>query len=162
MKNGTLWIVVVMLVLAGLGWFWYASTTADPMVEGEAVENQEDTTPEPVGKDGAVAVEGTVALSTVIYSDAGFSPKVLTVKKGTTVTFINQGTKDMWVGADEHPTHTSYAGTTKNDHCPDTEGVAFDQCDRGATYSFTFKKVGTWEYHNHTAASDRGTVIVTE
>lgn len=101
---------------------------------------------------------------TVSYTNAGFSPNTVTVKKGQTVMFLNETSGPMWVGADEHPSHTMYSGTSRTTHCAAdyTGEKPFDQCGSGATYTFTFTKPGTWTYHNHAAAQAQGTIVVTE
>ena len=69
----------------------------------------------------------------------------------------------MWVASAQHPSHTVYAGTARQEHCPDTADTAFDQCaGESSGYSFTFEKVGTWNYHDHLNATVFGKVIVTE
>lgn len=85
----------------------------------------------------------------VSYTDTGFSPQTLTVKQGATVTFVNNSSRQMWVASGEHPTHQLLPG--------------FDELTsvrRGSTYDYTFVKVGTWPFHNHTNPSDTGTIIV--
>ena len=70
----------------------------------------------------------------------------------------------MWVASDPHPTHQGYSGTTVDKHCPDTTGTAFDECTavpQGGVYTFVFKKVGSWGYHNHANHDAKGTVVVT-
>lgn len=165
-----MWAGIGALVLIVLGW-WLVSKNASPEAviqnESEVAGESEKTDYLDNSKDSATIdafADPTLAV-TVRYIDNGFSPKTITIKKGTRVTFVDENAKeDMWVGADEHPTHTEYDGTSKNEHCiegkPST--TTFDQCGKGATYSFTFDKVGTWGYHNHVVASDEGTVIVTE
>ena len=156
MKNATPWIVLaIVLVLAGLGYSWYQSSApATPSdVQGAAApgQNEEQFAQDP--KDG-------VSIATVIYTDDGFVPSSVSVPVGGTVTFLDQSTAhEMWIGSDEHPTHTQYDGTNKDNHCPNN-GTAFDQCGAGATYSFTFTKAGTWGYHNHKEDDHRASVIV--
>lgn len=87
--------------------------------------------------------------NTVTYTDSGFSPSTLTVKKGDTVTFKNNASDDMWVASNPHPTHTDYPGfDVKRKMAP------------GEIYQFTFTKTGSWGYHNHTNPSERGTIVV--
>lgn len=171
MKNSTLWmggIVVIALVLGGV---WYiakdgapnAVVQDDSLVAGESEEvgyldGSKDSAPEQ-------ALEAPILSVTVRYTDNGFSPENVTVKKGTRVTFVDEHSEeDMWVGVDEHPTHTGYDGTTKDEHCTDGKPstTTFDQCGKGTTYSFTFMKEGAWDYHNHVFAKDGGTVLVAE
>lgn len=156
MKNPALWALLLIVILALGGWWWYTSSMqATPTdLEGAAVPGapEEEFSGDP--KDG---VPSTV---TVVYTDAGFVPSSVTVAQGGTVTFIDQSAaNEMWVASLEHPTHTQYDGTNKDNHCPNN-GSAFDQCTVGSTYSFTFAKVGTWGFHNHREEDHKGSVIV--
>lgn len=159
MKNSPLiWLVVVAAIVLAIGVYFFTTQNAAAPETTEEPMTQTPTDGTGAEPDASVSV----SLNTIRLTDTGFSPATLTVKKGTTVTFINQTSDTMWIGADEHPTHTEYDGTARSEHCPNTSGTAFDQCGVGNTYSFTFNKVGTWEYHNHTDASQHGTVVVTE
>ena len=100
--------------------------------------------------------------ATVMYSASGYSPSSVTIKKGGTVTWVDQGTGKMWIASASHPTHTVYAGTTLQEHCDDSTATSFDQCENGTSYSFTFEKTGTWRYHSHSQASHFGSVTVVE
>jgi len=102
---------------------------------------------------------------TVVYSDSGYSPSVLTVKKGDTVVFENQSSQSVWTASDIHPIHSAYSGSSLNEHCPDPANASFDACRvyaPGESWSFTFNKVGSWQYHNHVFAAHAGTVVVEE
>lgn len=146
-------IVLVLIVLAG-GWYLLSGTPAQAPTETTQTETGEVLPPAPV-ESGSV----------VIYTDQGFAPPSITIPAGTSVTFINQSTKGMWVASAMHPSHSVYSGTTLAQHCPDTDNTAFDACApvaSGASYAFTFNKVGTWKYHDHIDASKFGTIIVTE
>jgi len=114
---------------------------------------------------GAVAPAPAQTSALVTYTDAGFSPKTLSVKVGETVRFVNNSTHAMWVASDNHPTHTEYDGTNTMQHCSSgaATGGTFDECkgvDPNTVYSFTFTKAGTFEYHNHMRASDTGSITV--
>ena len=102
------------------------------------------------------------AAATVRYQNGQFTPQTVTVQQGDTVEFISPDDEDMWVGSDDHPTHTQYAGTTVSQHCQDGDEIsrAFDQCSVGDTYTFTFEQTGEWDYHNHVNASAGGTIVV--
>ncbi len=85
----------------------------------------------------------------VTYTDSGFSPSVIHVKKGDTVQFKNESTSGLWVASDPHPTHTDLP--------------AFDADKnylQGEIYSYTFTQFGTWTFHNHLKSSAKGTVVV--
>lgn len=88
---------------------------------------------------------------TVVYTNDGYTPKQITVKKGETVKFINMSDRMVWTASDEHPSHNIYP--------------EFDQKSVGgknSEYTFKFEKVGTWGFHNHAYFQHTGTVIVSE
>lgn len=85
----------------------------------------------------------------VKYTDTGFVPKTVTINKGDTVKFVSEASRTMWPASDVHPTHLLY---------PEFDAKA--RLMTGQSYSFTFSKVGTWGYHNHTNANFTGTVVV--
>lgn len=145
-------IVVVLLVLVG-GWYMLSVTPAKAPAPSD--DTAATSTPLVTVKEGPA----------VVYTAQGFMPPTITIPAGTKVTFVNQSTKDMWVASAMHPSHAVYSGTTLSEHCPDTSGTAFDACEKtasGATYTFTFGRVGTWKYHDHLDASKSGTIVVTE
>lgn len=126
MNKTLLAAIIVIIVIAG-GIFLFAGRSSVPVVNETVNENK----------------------LMVTYTDSGFSPQTITVKKGGTVTFINQSSGGMWVASNPHPTHTDYP--------------AFDEkasVGSGGSWSFTFDQVGSWGYHNHRNPSNLGTVIV--
>lgn len=151
-------IIAVIIVILG-GWYLLRGTPANaPETTG--------TSQAPAG--GAttsdIVAQDTAESVTVTYADTGFSPASVTIAAGGTVTFVNDSSRNMWVASAMHPTHTAYSGTSLSQHCPDTAGTAFDECkagEPGSTYSFTFTKEGTWNYHDHLSPSNFGKVIVT-
>jgi len=95
----------------------------------------------------------------VEYTDTGFSPATVSVKKGETVRFVNQSSNGLWVGGNNHPTHTQYPEKSASDCL----GTSFDTCrvlQPGEFWEFTFNEAGSWGYHNHRRARDGGTVNV--
>ncbi len=151
-------IIAVVVIVLGIGaYVVLGGPAAEPVLAPEYTSTQEET-PIPVDIDGGI---GSTPAATVTLTNEGFSPATVTVNVGDTVRFVNQSTKTMWVGADVHPSHADYDGTTRQEHCP--TGGSFDQCTgsgSGTTWEFTFDKAGTFGYHNHLGASDTGTVIV--
>jgi plastocyanin len=87
----------------------------------------------------------------VSMTDAAFVPNTLTIKKGDTVKFTNNGTKAIWPASAPHPTHTDYPAFDPK------KGVAV-----GESWSFTFTLVGTWKYHDHLNPTRFGSISVTE
>mgnify|MGYP001590098068 CR=1 FL=1 len=148
-------VVLVLVVILG-GWYLLSAKPAKAPTTGA---------PSPSATATATTTEQTAPTPiTVAYTDQGFSPASVTVHVGTTVTFVNQSSKKMWVASAMHPAHTVYSGTSLSQHCPDTANTAFDECvavSSGGSYSFTFNKVGDWKYHNHVGSSDFGSVVVT-
>lgn len=99
----------------------------------------------------------------VIYTDKGYSPNVLYTKVGTTITFKNESSEAAWTASDIHPSHTRYSGTSLRDHCLDITKTAFDACagiQPGNSWQFTFIKKGAWNYHDHLAPWNTGTIVV--
>ncbi|MBI2464372.1 hypothetical protein HYV57_05435 [Candidatus Peregrinibacteria bacterium] len=93
----------------------------------------------------------------VIYTDAGYSPAALRIKKGETVIFKNQSSRSMWTASAIHPSHRSYPTTGG------CLGSTFDAC-KGVqpddSWLFTFDVSGSWKYHNHLNPGDAGTIEV--
>jgi plastocyanin len=86
---------------------------------------------------------------TVRYNPTGFSPKVIEIKLGEAIKFVNNNNQAMWVASNDHPTHTLYPGFD--------EGKSVG---KNGTFIFTFTEAGTWGYHNHNKPGDTGTIIV--
>ncbi len=163
MSNKLLIGLVVLAAGALIGWYWFSGGTPKPTApaQQETAEehiqptgtNREDSMPTSgaIGGQGSEMEKGgVVARSVVTYTDTGFAPTSVSVKRGTTVTFVNESSGAMWVASDVHPTHQLLPG--------------FDQLKsvtNGGTYEYTFTKVGTWRYHNHVKPEAKGTVIVT-
>jgi plastocyanin len=152
MQTKIIWTIAVVLVVILGGWYAFsARPAAAPTIE---TEKQEEAT------------NDTASAPTVItYTDTGFSPATVTVRVGDTVRFTNASSGGMWVGSDNHPTHTEYDDTSTRDHCVGGVAVrgAFDECNAsasGASWTFTFTKAGTFGYHNHTSAGKTGTIVV--
>jgi len=106
-------------------------------------------TDRPIREETSAEKTAETTSATVTYTNDGFAPAELTVKAGTTVTFINQSGSPMWVASAPHPTHTLY---------PEFDEKA--SVTKGGSYSFTFDKVGTHPYHNHLHPSNYGKIIV--
>ena len=165
MNKNSIIAISLVVILVGVGVFYISKNKVVENTE-TATQQEVTTTPEPATETpSGMEVSVTNAQTgnvTVTYTNSGFSPSVITVKQGTKVTFVNSSSKSMWVASDEHPSHTEYSGTTRQAHCPDAAGTAFDQCSTGSSYTFTFNKAGSWDYHNHVMASDGGKVVVVQ
>lgn len=138
---------VSILVLGGITY----TGTANKSNTQTANSSPQQTQPAPKQpeKPAEQVLSGTV---TVTYEESGFTPASLTIAKGTTINFINKTQIPLWVASDPHPDHTDYPG--------------FDVAAQGSVpepgqdTSFTFEKIGTWRYHNHSAPEDKASVTV--
>lgn len=161
MNKNILIVGVILVVVAAVIYFFNAQSIPNiqqPETSGTMVDTGTQSSP------ATNNAETTVPkIVTVTYTNAGFSPKTVTINKADTVIFIaGAGSDSMWVASDPHPAHPKYDGTTRAEHCAVgySGSAPFDQCSAGATFSFAFGKSGTWEYHNHKNPNDGGMVIV--
>ena len=154
MKN-FLWALIIVVVLGSGYYLWQNNVTAPAAVDTGA---NSAVTPTPTPPPAPSAPMD----ATIPYNGDSFSPKEVLIRKGGTVTWVTASGGQMWVASAQHPSHTVYSGTSRQEHCPDTSGTAFDQCAGGNNYTFTFDKVGTWNYHDHLNATAFGSVTVVE
>ena len=99
----------------------------------------------------------------VVYTDEGYSPKELTIKKGDIVTFKNKSSTPMWTASVIHPIHEVYPGTSIQKCFNSQNGAMFDACVGtaiGENWKFQFNEVGEWGYHNHAGVNHTGKIIV--
>ncbi len=150
-------IVVAVIILAGAILIFGKNRGNN---SGEPVVGVEMPVP------GAEGVEEMIVNTEgrrVTYTDAGFSPNPLTVKKGETVTFVNESASPFWPASAMHPTHKVYPGSDIG-KCGTAEAFKiFDACRGvpvGESWSFTFNEVGSWNYHDHLNTKNFGKIIV--
>jgi plastocyanin len=86
---------------------------------------------------------------TVTFTDKGFSPASLTVKKGQTVTFVNNSSGKLWVAANPFPTSSEYPAFNEK------SGIS-----NGDSWGFTFNQTGTWFYHDHYSPALGAKIVV--
>lgn len=93
---------------------------------------------------------GTFSNSLVVeYKEGGFVPKTIKIKSGTKITFMNAGTREMWIASDPHPVHTGLKGFDQLKSTP-----------KGGKYLYLFNNIGNFSYHNHVVPEDTGLIIV--
>lgn len=110
----------------------------------------------------------------VHINERGFAPKEISIKKGESITWINDRTAPAWPASARHPTHTQYPGADYDlegkymgsDACI-SEGQAkegaFDPCrglKKGESWTFAFTQNGTFGYHDHLNAGFTGKITV--
>ncbi|TSC84097.1 MAG: Uncharacterized protein G01um101417_366 [Parcubacteria group bacterium Gr01-1014_17] len=134
-KGGVgVWILVIIVVVAA-GIFW-------------VVQNSSTDLYMPPPPDSSFESMEAV----VTYDVNGFSPKIITIKKGGTVIFRNKTGARVSIASGAHPTHLLY---------PEFDQYKTDQRGKDE-FRFLFEKVGEWKYHDHLNANMTGTVVVTE
>jgi plastocyanin len=149
--NKTLIIVLVVVILIIGAFFLFGNKSTAPTVQDtQQTPNTTNNNVTPAPSVTQTTTTGnTKNAVTVTYTDNGFSPQTITIKKGDIVTFVNKSSIGMWVASNPHPVHTDYPG--------------FDEkaaVGNGGSWSFTFDVVGTHGYHNHKNPSTLGTVVV--
>lgn len=92
----------------------------------------------------------STATMTIVYTNNGFSPVEVTVKKDSTIHISNQSNSPLQFSSADHPTHL------KNGE------LNMGTLQSGEEGEIKVTTVGTWGYHNHLRSSDIGTLIVTE
>ena len=134
-KNYYILVAIAIIIVAGAVYLFSSPKKAGSM---PAVNT---TTVVPVAEEQEI--------TTIFYTDKGFSTNSIEVTVGTKVVFINQSAGLMWVASAVHPTHQALPG--------------FDQLTavpNGTSYEYTFTKTGTWKYHDHLNPEARGVVTV--
>src|SRR3989344_2790513 len=94
-------VIVIVVVLLG-GWYLFnqnnsqTSTTQTENTDNtQNTTNNENVVIDSEDPDAAVQIEVSVPKThQVVYSDSGYAPAELTIKKGDTVTFKNQSSGD--------------------------------------------------------------------
>ena len=87
-------------------------------------------------------------ITTVKLSKSGFSPNLIHIKTGETVTWSNESGVDASVNSADHPTHKV------------NSFLNLGIFSSGSSTQTQFLKKGNFEYHNHLIPSQTGTVVV--
>ncbi|HYK08971.1 MAG TPA: cupredoxin domain-containing protein [Candidatus Eisenbacteria bacterium] len=142
-----LYIVIGALIYGLVYYFVFANKGGYPV--GPTVSpTSSTTTVSPTAMEASPSSSVTQQRNAVTLTQNGFSPSVVTIKVGQTVTWTNKSGATATVNSDPHPTHTAYP--------PLNLGSFTD----GGTLSLTFTKAGTYGYHNHFNPGEKGTIIV--
>ncbi len=146
MNKGTIFAVIIILLLAGGAFFMLRDKgMTSNVIQQDAPQNANAQT------------------YTIEMTSTGYEPQTLTIQKGDTITWINKDTRPNWPASAVHPSHKTYPGSDIAKCGTSEENIIFDSCGgikQGESFSFTFNQQGTWSYHDHLKASLRGTIIV--
>lgn len=162
MKNSLLTIVGGLIIIAAVAWIALKDDGSGSVVSSPTPSPAAAVSPgglfqlapsesPSVSVSPSASPTTTPALNkvTVSIDDTGFTPSTLTIKSGTTVTFVNNGQGLHWVASDPHPTHTGLAGLDVR------KGLA-----TGEAFSFQFTKPGTFGIHDHLSTTLKATILV--
>lgn len=145
-------LTVVVLVIVLVGWIFLRNKEAGKLLLNTPTPMVTIVGPSPV-----------IIKNVITYTDSGYIPNTITIKKGEIVIWKNESSVPMWTASAGHPTHKTYPDTNIA-LCLSLRPVAmFDACKTygpGESWSFAFYNVGTWGYHNHVKASHWGKIIV--
>lgn len=150
MKNTKVVVIAVVLLLV-LGGAW--KLLGNRQTPASAPQKQ------PKSEQQQVAGSEVV----IAYTDQGYAPASVNVKKGDTVVWKNESAKDMWPASAMHPTHTVYPGSGIQKCNTAEQPNIFDACGPigpGSSWSFKFMEQGSWKFHNHLFPTAFGTVNV--
>lgn len=162
MNTRRLLIAVLVIALIALAAYAFSTNQVSAPSNGAATEEKAVENIKTVVESEE---DGGPSFTVVTLTDSGYSPASVTIARGETIRFINNSSRSMWVGANEHPTHTEYDGTSTREHCANgmNTRTSFDQCSsvaKGEFWDYTFQKTGNFRYHNHMGASNTATVVV--
>ena len=159
-------IVLAILVLAGLGYYFFtkfrASTLTPELPQPPTPPTEISATP--ITPTTPTPTTATPTSEVIIKITAnGFEPEEVEIPKGTKVTWINEQPNPSWPASDVHPTHEVYPGSSiKKCGTPEQDKI-FDACrglNQGESWSFIFNEVGEWYYHDHLNPSLKGKIVV--
>ena len=153
-KFGVIVGVLAVVVIGGI--FMLSRRSPVDESQSEVLE----PTPIPVSEELATSPSGSSAgrspaaspvsaeATMVLMTASGFSPAKATATAGSTVTFTNNDTESHQVSSNPHPVHTSF---------PPLNGPVLQP---GESFTVTFSKAGTHQYHDHLNPADTGTIVV--
>lgn len=154
MRNTLLFLGAIILI--GGGYFFYSRSG------GTSTPAYTETKESPgLGVTGAAADSTDPYDVTITYTDEGYTPSEISIKKGQRVRFLNQSSSETWPASAVHPTHTLYP-EKESTNCL---GSSFDACKglkTGEFFDFTFNYAGEWRYHDHVHAYHTGVITVTQ
>ncbi len=151
-------VVLLGLILLALITFWptaltpsseVASSTPDTAAEAIATGTAKPSSQNYAGS-GKRTFEKGVYVTEVYYSDQGFVPGILEVKRGEEVRFINRTSGTMHVIAEEKTSSLYYRSLNQ----PNTVG-------KGGTYQIGMPEAGIMNYYNlNTNPRKTGQIII--
>lgn len=103
------------------------------------------------GNSGDDLTNLTLVNHIISMESSGFNPTSITIRRGDSVTWVNNDTKGHRPASTLHPTHTDLPGFD-----------SLSSVSPGDSYILIFTQVGSWGFHDHLKPGDGGTIHVTE
>jgi plastocyanin len=137
--------ILVIVVAGGVLWMFRKDPSATESINTTPTNGSSDTSQSSTPND---AVTPTGSETVITYSDSGYSPSSVTVKAGDKVIIKNTSSRSMQFDSDPHPAHTI------------NPELNVGSVPAGQEMSFVVDTKGTFGYHNHLNASQKGTIVV--
>ncbi len=134
--NKALITILLVIVLAVGGWAAFGRGKSNNSTN--STQNPSTTT------NSASNASQSTATGAITIKNMMFTPPQISVQKGATVTWTNN----------DNVAHTVI------DDLSNVGGPASGNIEPGSTYSFTFNKTGSFQYHCSIHPSMRGTIVV--
>lgn len=134
--NKVLTVIVVVIVLAVGGWLAFGNKSNNNSSSSNSSATQNSNTS---NKANQTSPSGQVSIQNML-----FTPSQVTIAKGGSVTWTNN----------DSITHTVV------DDLSNVGGPASGDIAPGQSYTFTFNKTGSFQYHCSIHPSMRGTIVV--
>ncbi len=129
---------VLLLLVGG----WKLMQPGSRPAAGQSIAKKQAAAPAVKLPEGPVVVD-------VMMGDDGYVPNIFEIKAGQAVRFTNTTKSGRWPASNLHPTHKLYP--------------EFDPkraLEPGESWTFTFRKKGTWRMHDHLYPYMKGTITV--
>lgn len=145
-KKAVIALGILVIVIAGAAlWMLRKDPSATDSTNTTPTNSSNDSSQSSTPND---AVTPTGSEAVITYADSGYSPSSITVKAGDKVIIKNTSSRSMQFDSDPHPAHTI------------NPELNVGAVPAGQEMSFVVDTKGTFGYHNHLNASQKGTIIV--
>ncbi|MBU6389826.1 cupredoxin domain-containing protein [Patescibacteria group bacterium] len=118
------------------------------LVGGVVIANRPHSAPPSATATPPSTAATALTKDTITYTGNDFTPGVLTITSGSTVTIKNVSTDDLQLDSNPHPIHT------------DDTDLNVGAVPPGQSRSFTVIKKGTFHYHNHLNPVQTGEIVI--
>ncbi|HVU75782.1 MAG TPA: hypothetical protein VHD38_03035 [Candidatus Paceibacterota bacterium] len=150
-------LAALLILLLALAYFLFhgLSLTTLPALGGSHTKAGQDAPPPPPSEQVVAQLQASKGFTALVsYTDKGFEPSHITVKKGETIRFVNNAPDALlWVGSTGTPyPGKSACGASRLDTCKALKSGEF--------WEFTFDAAGSWNYQNNTKTADGGVIVV--